>query len=174
MELYFAQIIGICAVVFFISSVQMSRKRDLLLYQAIANILYFVQYLLLSAYTAASTNLISAMRCYFFIKYDKAKKKIPKYHIYLYSFLILIFGLANYKGLFTLIPIIITILYIISSYFENTKYIRYVFLICSIIWFFYNFKVKAYVSIIGNVFEFISSIISIIRFDVLKKDSFNK
>ncbi len=164
MNIFLAQIIGSFAVSFFIFSIQFKKRKDILKIQFIANILYAIQYFVLNVFIAGYMNIISGIRCLIFYQYDKKKKKIPSFLLYIFIALIILIGIINYNNFLSLIPIIITLFYIISSYYKDTKVIRYVFLICSIIWLFYNFKVEAYVSLIGNVFEFTSGIIAIIRF----------
>jgi hypothetical protein len=41
-------------------------------------------------------------------------------------------------------------------------------------WIFYNFVGGAYVSLLGGIFEFISGIIAIVRFDILCKNQNEK
>ena len=74
----------------------------------------------------------------------------------------IILSLVN--GIFNLIPIIITLAYTYSVWQDNLTVTRLVFLIAAFIWIYYNIKVGAYVSIVGNMFEIISGITALIRF----------
>lgn len=159
-----AQLVGLCAVVFFISSIQLKEKTKILFFQLVANIFYFVQYILLGVYAAAAMNLLTVWRCFVFKKYDEKNKTIPLKYLIVFISLIICFGIFNYNGLLSLIPPTITIIYAISSYQKNTEIIRLSFLMCAFIWVFYNFSVGAYASLIGNGFEVVSGIIALIRF----------
>ena len=159
-----AQLIGLCAVVFFISSIQLKEKTKILFFQLVANIFYFIQYILLGVYVAAFMNLLTIWRCFVFKKYDEQNKTIPLKYLIIFVSLIIVFGIFNYNGILSIIPPVITIIYGISSYQKNTEIIRLTFLLCAFIWIFYNFSVGAYTALIGNGFEVISGVIALIRF----------
>ena len=81
------------------------------------------------------------------------------------TILVLLLGIITFDNIISIIPITITIFYTLSSWMKDTKWCRIVFLVCAFIWIYYNYKVKAYVSIIGNGMEIISGVISLIRFE---------
>lgn len=163
MNIIVAQIIGVFAVIFFIFSIQYKEKYKILFLQAFANALYAIQYLFLNVYTASLMNIVSFFRCLLFGSYDLKKKKLPTLYLIIFIMIIIILGIINYNGMLSLIPVVITILYVIGSY-NDTKYFRIIFLICGIIWLYYNFTVKAYTSLIGNFFEITSGIVSLVRY----------
>ena len=51
-----------------------------------------------------------------------------------------------------------------SIWQSNLNITRYIFIIAAIILTYYNFKVRAFVLVLGNILDIISGIISIIRF----------
>ena len=167
-----AFVIGIIAFVFFVLSVQQNDKSKLLKFQIIANCLYSIQYLLLGVYIAALMNLISVGRLSSFYKYDKDKKDIPLYTLLIFVFLIALVGFVEYDksivGIFAifinLLPVIITLLYTVSTWKSNMEVIRYVFTLSAIFWIIYNFSVGAYGSLLGNIFELSSGIVAIMRY----------
>ena len=159
----FAQIIAFSAFLFFISSVQMKEKKKLVFFQLIANLLYGISYLLLNVKTAFYMNFISVLRCT--ILYFSKKKKPPIIYLFILIGLIISIGILTYDNLLSIIPIGITILYTVSTWQDNMKVIRYLFVIAGVFWIIYNYSVGAYVAIIGNVFEITSGIVSIIRFN---------
>lgn len=159
--IFLAQIIGGLAISLWVVSIQNKERKNILLFQGVANLLYIIEYSLLNAYSAASMNLISTIRCFIFRKVDE--KKLHKLTI-IFIGLILILGLLTYNGILSLIPILISIIYTISSSNKNAKYNRIAILIAAFIWIYYNYKVEAYITIVGNIFEIISGILSLIRF----------
>ncbi len=172
-----AWIVGLVAFIFYILSVQKSEKDKLLIFQLIANVLYSVQYVLLGVFLAALMNFISVARIAVFYKYNKEGKNIPLYSLIIFIVLILSVGMIRYDSHETidilaisisLIPIVITLLYTISTWKNNMNVIRIVFIVCSVLWMFYNFKVGAYTSLLGNVFEFSSGVVSLIRYKKAK------
>ena len=75
MDILYAQFIGAAALLTIILSVQCKKKKNVMLVQTIANILYSFQYVLLGAYSAAILNVVTVSRCMVCYEYDK--KRIP-------------------------------------------------------------------------------------------------
>lgn len=101
----------------------------------------------------------------------KNKKDISKLWLIVFLVLLVLFGFLSYDGYLSLIPLIITIGYTITSYMKNSKWLRIFFLASAFIWIYYNFMVGAYVFIIGNILEIISGIVALIRFDKKNKST---
>lgn len=158
------QIIGGLAILLWVISVQEKKQYKILFLQALANLLYTVQYFLLGIFTAGSMSLVSFGRCFLLYIKRKKEKEISKSHLIVSIIILIILGAITYESLLSLIPIVITIFYTISSYMKNSQWLRIIFLIAAFIWIYYNYIVGAYVCIIGNVLEIISGTISIIRF----------
>jgi len=159
--------VGALAILFWIISVQEKKQYKILFLQAIANLIYTIQYFLLGAFTAGIMNFVSFGRCFLFSEKRKKGKDIPKIYLIGFILILIVLGIITYKDYLSLIPIVITIFYTISSYMKNSKWLRIIFLVAAFIWIYYNYMVGAYICIIGNVIEIISGSISIIRF---KKD----
>lgn len=169
---YIAFFLGMIAFIFYILSVQQKEKESLLKFQIIANIFYSLQYLLLGVHIAALMNFISVARLATFYKYNKDKKNIPIYSLSIFVILILLIGFVRYDKnivgilaiFINLIPIVITLLYTISTWKNNMNVIRWVFTCSAVLWMIYNFSVGAYASLLGNIFELSSGIVSIFRY----------
>ena len=166
MNNYVIQLIGIVAVFLWVISVNYKEQYKILFLQALANLFYTIQYALLGVFSAASMNFSSFFRCYIFYRKRKQKENISKLWLIVFVLLVIILGLFTYDNYLSLIPIIITLFYTISSWMKNSTWIRIVFLIAAFIWVYYNYTVGAYVCIFGNVLEIVSGISSIIRFSV--------
>ena len=155
-------ILGVIALSFFVMSIQQKEKKKLLNYQLISNVLYGVQYCFLNIYSAGIMNLISIFRCILFNRYENEKKYLY-FSFSILLFTILISALFIVKSPLDIIPILITLLYTISTLQKNMNIVRYVFISCAFLWLFYNFKVCALAAFIGNIIEISSGVISIIR-----------
>lgn len=160
-----AQILSLIAVIIFIISVSAPTKKQILLLQAISNMFYSASYFLLNLTTTALTNGVSAIRCLVFYKYTRNNKEIPFIYLIIFISIVLILGIISYQGLASLVPIIITIIYFISTYIKKEKYTRIAFIICAIIWLIYNYKFSAYIAMIGNAFEIITGFISLHKYN---------
>lgn len=165
------QIIGAIAVIFWILSVQMKQKKNIIFFQLIANAFYSAQYFILQAPSAAFMNLISVARFLVLYQYDKDKKIKNKPTIILFFFILLIVlvGIFYVKTPLDIIPLGITLAYTLSTWQNNRKVLIWTFIIAACIWIFYNISVGAYSSLIGNAFEIISGAIALMRIKNSKK-----
>ena len=159
-----ANIIGVLAIITWSLSIQNKDKKGILIYQVAASVLYGVQYFLLGAFSACLMDFTSALRCLIFYFEDKKRGKVSNISFILFAIIILIFGIISFKGIISILPIITSLIGLYSIWQNNLNKTRYLFIVNALIWLFYNFSVGAYVNIIGNFFEILSGIISIIRF----------
>ncbi len=168
---WLAQIIGVVAISFWVCSVQKKEQYKILWMQSVANLAYTFQYMLLGVFSAASMNFSSCIRYYLFYRKRKEKKEISKIWLLFFIVIIIVLGAFTYQNVLSLIPIIITLFYTISSWIKNTKWMRIVFLVAAFVWIYYNYSVGAYVSMLGNVFEILSGVFSLIRFSNKTNDN---
>ena len=159
-----AQFFGIVAIIIWNLSIQNKELKRILFFQFIANLFYSLEYFLLGAGTAGLMDFTSGCRCFVFYYKNKKNKPISKKWLFIFCFLITVLGIIGYNGPISLIPVILTLFYTISSYTKTSNWTRISFLLAAFIWIYYNIQVKAYVGVIGNSIEIISGIISIFRF----------
>ena len=137
--------------------------------QVIANGIYGIEYLLLGAFSAASMNFLSFLRLLVYYFYTSLNIKMPKWILFVFIALVLLFGIITYDGLISLLPIIITVLYTYAFWQNNLNVARIIYIVAAIIWIYYNYEVGAYVGIIGNALEIITGLISLIKYRGGKK-----
>ncbi len=169
MNVLYAQLAGIIAMLLVIFSVQCRKKKHILLVQMIANIFYSLQYSLLFAYEALFPCLIAVLRNFIFYQYDKKRKKIPLKAVIFILSLVLIFAYLTYRNVLSFIPLIISISYTIGASHKNPRVFKYVFGICGFIWILYNLQVQAYVGILNNIMEIVSATVAITREKKIEK-----
>lgn len=157
-------IVSVISIFLFIISVQFKNKKDILIIQTLSSICYMIVYFLLKAYSGATIELVEQTKNIVFIEYEKNNKDIPLLVLLLFIGLLIIITMLTYNGLNSIMPLIIYILYFLSSYFKNPKTIRTTMILCAIIWMLYNYSIGAYLMIIGNILEIISAVISLIRY----------
>ena len=167
----FAYIFGILALLIWIYSVQAKEKKNILLFQSLANFFYALQYFIQDLILAGSMNLVSTIRCLLFSYKSKKKEQPSVIYLILFIIILIILGIKFHTNTFLdLIPIIATILYTISSWVKSNRTLRYTYILCACLFLYYNYTVKAYVPLIGNIGEIISGIIAISRFKAKKKN----
>ena len=157
-------VFGLFALGSWLSSVQVKKKSNILVLQLLANIFYAIQYFLLGYFSTGLMNLVSSFRCLFFGLNSKNNKNNPFSLLLLFIFIIVILALLYCKTPLSLIPALATLLYTVSTWQNDTQFLRYIFIVNAIFFLIYNYIVGAYVSLLGNIFEIISGTISIIRF----------
>lgn len=155
---------SVFAALCFIGSIQFKKKKNILLIQSFSAFFYFITYLIVGAISGCIIQLICQIKNLFFYHYEKKNQNSPLILLIIFLLSLIIVSIFTYNGFYTLLPLIINILYFISSYFKNPKYIRIIVLICGFIWIFYNITVGAYIIIIGNIFEILSAAISLFRY----------
>ena len=163
MEILVAQIVGILAIITITASVHFKKKNHMMMMQSLAHLLYSIQYIILGAYSAAYMDAVAIVRNLIYYKYDETKNQIPIVLPIVICTITIIIGYINYDGIISLIPIVIALAYTISATFKDPKVYKYTFGICALGWLYYNFKCGAYVCLIGNFMEFISTLIAIIK-----------
>lgn len=165
-----AQVVGILAIITFALSPHQKKKKKILTVQLISSVLYALQYLLLGAFSAVATNIIGAVKNWVFYLYAKKDKEIPIAILCIYIIILLISGIFTYTNIFSIFPIILSILYAYGVWQSNLKVFRIISVFGAVCWIIYNFAVGAYVSAIGNIVQLISAIIAVVRIDIIKKE----
>lgn len=163
-----AQVFGFVALVFYVVSLQINNKTKLLWLLIITNIFYGLQYLMLDAYSASFVSIIGIFRSIVFLKFEREKKDIPIYVLYVIFGLTIYSGILSYNGLISLIPLTLGIIYSWSVWQKNMKKFRIVCMINAISWMFYNFIVGAYVGVVSTIIELVFAVVAFIRFDFKK------
>lgn len=174
MSFIIAQIFGLTGLLFTIVANYQNKKNRVLIFQIVANLLCFIQYLLLNALAAASTYLVAVIRCSVFYTFDKKGKKRSSLVFVFFSILIIILGILSYKDLFSLIPIITAIFYTYGVWQDDLKNFRIIAFIVPVVWIVYNLHVGAYVGIILTTIEALATLVAIIKLDIKKQNQKEK
>lgn len=157
MNILIAQIFGIIGMIINIIALQYKSKNKIMISQLLANIMYTIQYIFLHAYTGAFSACIAILRSYFFKERQSKKKKIFKSTILIILFLIVSY--FNYNNFISLIPLILGIITILSACFNKPRTYKLVYGLCSIVWIYYNYKIKAYICVLDCTMCSISAFI---------------
>lgn len=165
---YLAQLFGLASLALICISYQQKKKENILFVQIFANLFYFIQYILLAAFSAASANIISIVRTILFYNYERKDRDIPLYYLIIFELIIVIVGIFTYTNIYSIIPITIALTYAYGTWQKNSRVMYSIFLLAGFFWILYNFIVGAYISIIGSVIEISASAIGFIK---MKKNS---
>jgi len=168
------QLLGLIALVSWVSSVQLRKKSSILQCQILASVFYCLHYALLHATSAAAVSVVSIFRLLTIYLIERTGRKVSVWVLVLFIIILIGVGTLTYSGFLSTIPIIITILYTYGTWQPNTKMLRIIFFICGWMWIYFNYSVGSYILIIGNALEIISSTVSFFRFGIIKKASKKK
>ena len=131
--------------------------------------LYGVQYLLLNAISGFLMNIVSIIRNIWFYINVKKKKKNNIIVLISLSVIAIVFGLMSFKDIFSLLPIIATILYTYSIWQDEIKIYRWLAIPTSISWIIYNTYTNSIFAIISESILLIIEIIGIVKLYKSKK-----
>ena len=159
----YAQIFGTIAVLLMFTSYLKTSKKEYLLYQTLCNVFYTIQYYLVGGISGAGVCIITMIKSMVFYLYDNKGKNIPVYILLIFEFVVIMFGISVYTDVNSILPIIISCLFTYGTWQKNLKITYCIGTFAAILWVIYNLIIGAYVSIIGNIFEFVASIIGIYR-----------
>ena len=168
-SIFLAQLFGILgAASMMISSWQKKRKR-IFFFLLFDNIFYFLQYIVLNAYSGAFINVVGLARTIIFSKKGESKFLKTNYPLYLIIILNIVVNIFTYDGIKSLFPAIASIIYAIVLWQEKPKSIRKGTSIMLLMWFVYDITVNAYVGALTEGILFISSVIALYKFDIRKE-----
>lgn len=164
-----AQILGgLGALSMMLSSWQKSRKK-IFVFLLFDNLFYFLQYIALKAYAGAFVNIIGLGRTILFSSKGKTKFLSTNYSLYIIITLYIIVNIFTFDGITSLFPAIASVIYAVVLWQDDPRKIRIGSSIMLFMWFVYNLVVKAYVGALIEFILFISSVLAIVKIDILKK-----
>ena len=169
-----AQILGVLSLVLMFFSYQKKSKRDFLYLQIFMNVFFGLQYLVLNAFSALASNIVSIIKSTIFYKFEKQNKDIHIGFLIVFEMVIISLGILTYNGWYSIIPICIAALYTYGTWQKKLSNTYKIGIVAATFWIYYNFVVGAYASVIGSVIELIASIIGVIRLKNGKKKKFLK
>ncbi len=167
---YIANGIGIVAVILFVLSYQMKRRRSIILCNVLSRGLYVLQYLLLGAFSGAVLDILGMGVSLLAQKKDASflKKHLPAV-IVSADLVVLGVGLLLYENVFSLLPILGVLLHTGAFWMTREKHIRRISFFGSPFWLAYNLYSRAYGSAVGDVITMVSIGVAMVRYDILKK-----
>lgn len=156
-----AQIIGFAAFLISIVAYHRDKKEKILGCMVLSNILNLIHYFLLNAYSGCITKVVGICRDAFIIL--KGKNKLLSSNIFLVIFVLIyiIAGVYTYNNIWSILPLIAAIIYIIPIWNGNEITVKKTAFICYFLWLIYNIFVFSIAGIVSNIISIISTFIAI-------------
>lgn len=158
-----SQIIGFIAFIVSLIAYQRKKKKDILFTGIIASILNLIHYLILNGCSGAVTKAIAILRDTFIV--CKEKKKVLNNVLFLVIFILLYLCamIYTYNGILSIFPLVAALIYLIPTWFGNSKTVKKTALFCYFLWLIYNIFVLSIAGVASNIVSIISIIISLKR-----------
>lgn len=141
--------------ILFVISMQKHNKKLILRWQAFSFTFYTMQYFLLGAYSGMLSYLINMIRSVVFFIFE-VKRSYVKYLVASFIIISIVLGIATYKGVFDIIPIINSVLSILNISQKNVKNIKLGQIMISSLWIVYDIRVYSYIAFISEIIVIIS------------------
>ena len=148
---------------------QQNDRKKILICQTIGNSFFCIHYFLLGTFTGAVLNAISATRA---MIYFNREKKFFNSPVWLWFFMVVsaVAGVLTWEGTISILPTVGMVIGSVSVWVKKPRYIRILCFIPSPMWMTYNIVSNSIPGIITEAFVMISILISIVRYDILKKE----
>jgi len=137
-------------------------KKDILLIQIMSYILFVIHYQLLHAITGRVCNLLGLIAFWIIYLFD-AHKKSKKVLIAILIPILLVISFITYENIYSIFPIISSVLAVFSFTTNNEDLIRRVGIICALCWLIYAIVYKSYVAIVFEIVTLIAVVIAYIK-----------
>ena len=165
----FANAVGVLAVVMFNLSYQLKARRNLIICNASARILYVIQYLMLGAYSGAVLDVTALFVSLIYkraVSFDRRRRLITALFA---NAAVMGLGLLTYESPISLLPIVGVIFETTAMIPKEERRIRALSLLGAPPWLVYNLLSGAYGSAVGNVITLVTIGIAMLRYDLPKK-----
>lgn len=164
MYFWITQIIGAIAYILVALSFYKKKKKEILYLQIFSYIGFTIHYYMLGGITGTVCNIIglaALILIYIFDNYvDKRKKNIL---IFIMIPIIIGISLLTYEDIYSIFPIIASVISLISFLTDDTNKIRFIGIIAAISWCIYAIIYKSYVAFIFEAVTISSNIIAYIK-----------
>ena len=163
------QAFGILALICTVVSMQLKKKRPLMILQTASEAFIVAQYLVKGAFTGSFMAMVSFVRDIIFTKYDK--KRTPLWILLIIYVIMTILTIISWAGPLSLLPYVGSLIYAWSLWYGKTKWIRLGNAVGNSPYLIYTILTGNYALFIMTLLEVISSAVGFIRLEIPKKKS---
>ena len=165
-----SQIFSILAILLLGSSYLCKQKRKILVLCILSTICYGCHNFLLGATTGWVMNLVTViLNVCLYINENKNKSNSLTFFITI-CLITITLGILSYQNIFSLIPIIASLLFIYSLWQSNNILYRYIGLLTSVLWLSYNIYLKSIFGIISEVILLGFKVVGVLKTRTINKD----
>ena len=172
MEYIISQVFTIIAYTFIASTYYSKKRRTIIILNILTQLSFLVAYSLLGAWSGFAMGIVAIIRNMIFIideNKNGKRENMNKLDISILlatSIICIILGIFTYKDIFSLLPIIATIIYTYTVCQKDVKTYKLLGIPIEVLWICYNFYIK---SLFGIILEVTMLIICIWGYLIEKK-----
>ena len=166
------QAFGILALICTVVSMQLKKKRQLMILQTASEAFIVAQYLVKGAITGSFMAMVSFVRDIIFTKHDK--KRTPLWVLLIIYAIMTVLTVISWAGPLSLLPYVGSLIYAWSLWYGKTKWIRLGNAVGNSPYLIYTIVTGNYALFIMTLLEVISSAIGFIRLELPSKKTRKK
>ena len=166
------QAFGILALICTVVSMQLKKKRPLMILQTASEAFIVAQYLVKGAITGSLMAMVSFVRDLIFTKYGK--RRAPLWILLTIYVVMTILTVVSWAGPLSLLPYVGSLIYAWSLWYGRVKWIRLGNAVGNSPYLVYTLLTGNYALFIMTLLEVVSSIIGFLRIDVFGKKKAKK
>ena len=160
MNFILIQIIGGIGYATLAASYYKKEKNKILFMQIIAYIMFTIHYYLLSGITGAICNLVGLFALIIIYIYEKYKWENKNIIAFIFILILTIINIATFQNIYSIFPMIASVIVIISFLMNDEDYIRGIGLISAVCWLIYAIAYHSYIAIIFEIVTLIGVLIA--------------
>lgn len=171
---FFGQAFGILALICTVVSMQLKKKKHLMILQTASEAFIIAQYFVKGAITGSLMSIVAFIRDIIFTKYEK--HRAPLWILLVLYIIMTVLTIISWDGPLSLLPYVGSLIYAWSLWHGKVKWIRIGNAVGNSPYLVYTILTGNYALFIMTLFEVIAAIIGFIRIDILgaKKKSKHK
>ena len=128
---------------------------------------------IINAFTGAFLSIINFIRTYIFMQSEKIKRKIYVFVLIIFESIIILNCIYTWNGMISLLPTIGSIIRTYCLWQSNMKLVRISGITTGILYGLYYLYYQSWFIVAGDIILLFTSIISIYKYDIKKKEKVN-
>ena len=162
------QAFGIGGILAAVIAFQCKKHKTILFWRTMNELLFAMQYLLLTAYTGMAMNLVGCVRNIIFAHNVEKKKSNLPFMIF-FCLLFIGSGIYTWQGYASIFIIVAKLITTLAYGNKNTTIVRCCVLVTSSSWLVYNIFAGSQAGVLCEIFTLTSLVFGIIRLDILPR-----
>ena len=163
-----AQIVGFLGILLSFIIYQQKERKILLIWKLVSDAVWMLHYALLGAFSAVAVTIIGVIRETVYLNEGK-KWANKKFWIVIFCLINIVFAFLTWKGLFSLLPTIASLVAVVSFAMQKPKITRFFSFPIAFCMITYDFFTGSIAGIVNEIFTITSSIVGVIRHDIKRK-----